>query len=433
MSCGGGSIQPNIILISMDDAGWRDFGFHGSAVRTPTLDQMARQGIKLDHFYVSPVCTPTRAGLMIGRPASRVGIFGAINAVASPPLARDQVTIGEIFFRAGYDTALTGKWHLGNTPDFGPSAYGFNHSHGFLGPWVDYYTHRTMEDKIDWHRNGEYIDQEGHATDLISNEAINFLTTDRDKSKPFFLYVSFNAPHLPLQEEEKWLDLYRDQFETESRRFSAAMVTHVDDSIRHILETLDQEGVAQNTLVIFFSDNGGEPPGEKSYLRPKPTYKTTPSTEFYSDNSPLRGTKGSLYEGGIRVAAIAYWPGKLTPGTFSEPVAIYDLLPTLASLANIPIPEKMIVEGLDFWPALVKGESLDDRVLYWHVGQQFSIQKNGWKLIHRRGTTSETTDELFHLEQDPHEKQEVSGIYPEKLYSLKQEMVRQQELDEKNW
>ena len=139
-----------------------------------------------------------------------------------------------------------------------------------LGPWVDHYTHRTIKAKTDWYRNGEYIEQEGHATDLIANEAIDFITTTRDREKPFFIYASFNAPHLPLQEDEEWLSIYRGSSQPESRQFYAAMLTHVDDSIRRVLEALDSQGVAENTLVLFFSDNGAEGPGKKGYLTPQP-------------------------------------------------------------------------------------------------------------------------------------------------------------------
>lgn len=421
--------RPNVILISFDDAGWHDVGYHGSDIKTPTIDRMARQGIELDQFYSSAVCTPTRAGLMTGRPPSRIGVTEAIGAEEKPPLPRTQITIGEVLRRAGYDTCITGKWHLGNTLDYGPATYGFNHSHGFLGPWVDYYTHRTQKGKRDWHRNGKYIDQEGHATDLIANEAIDFVSTYRNKSKPFFMYVSFNAPHLPLQEDEKWLAQYPASSKAESRRFYSALTTHADDSIRRILATLDTQRLAANTLVLLFSDNGGESGGRKGYLDPQPTLHTTSSTDLYGMNSPLRGWKGQLYEGGVRVPALVYWPGKLKPGRSAQPVAVYDVLPTVAALTSSAIPAGMTVEGIDVWRAIQGQESLSERIIYWRSGNQIAVRKGNWKLVHLGKVATEGKDEVYNIAEDPYEQHDLAQARADMAASLKAELLRQVSLD----
>ena len=421
--------RPNIVLISMDDAGWKDFGYHGSKIKTPTIDRMVSEGVDLNHFYASPVCTPTRASLMIGRPASRIGITRAHGAHAPNPMPLGTITIGDVLKRSGYDTALTGKWHLGNTLDHGPNAFGFNHAHGFHGPWCDFYTHRTQKDKYDWHKNGEYIQEEGHCTDLETDFTIDFITSARDKSKPFFIYVSYNAPHLPLQADEKWVAPYRDIFETESRQFYAAMVTHVDASIQLIMDTLDSEGLSKETLVLFFSDNGGEKSGKKGYLNPVPEYRTTTSIERYADNLPLRGWKGQFYEGGVRVPAFAYWPGRLTPHKNDQPIAVYDILPTLASLTDSPIPEGMTIEGLNVWDSIENQTELPERVIYCHVGKKQLVLKNNWKLIHYGETPSEGTDEMYNLADDPFEEHDLCEERPDMLAALKEELESQFAMD----
>jgi len=413
----------------MDDAGWHDFGYQGSEIRTPTIDRMVRQGVRFTQFYASPTCTPTRAGLMTGRPASRIGVLHAIDTEAPPPLPRGQITIAELLSRAGYDTAITGKWHLGNTLDHGPGAYGFRHSHGHLGPWVDFYEHTSMGGKINWHRNGQFIKQQGHATDLIAGEAVDFITRLRDKSKPFFLYVSFNAPHLPLQEEPKWVDMYRGKYASESRQYYAAMVTHADDGIRRVLEALGRQGIAEDTLVVFFSDNGAEPPGKKKYIFPDPTIRTTRSTERYGDSGPLRGFKFQLYEGGVHVPAFAYWPGRLKPGKNNETLAIYDILPTVAALTGSPIPKGMTVDGLNFWPSVVGEAPVGERVIYWHCGGLLGVRKGDWKLIHFGRTPTQGKQELYNIAEDPYEKQDLISSQPRMKAALNRELLKQYAMD----
>ncbi len=431
-SCGADntkSVRPNIVLITMDDAGWHDFGYHGSKIKTPAIDRMVREGVELNRFYATPVCTPTRASLMIGRPSSRIGITHAHGAQAPNPIPNTTLTIGDVLQQGGYDTALTGKWHLGNTLDHGPNAFGFNHAHGFHGPWCNYYTHRTQLDKYDWHRNGVYVEEEGHCTDLVTDFAIDFITSARDKTKPFFIYVSYNAPHLPLQEKEKWVAPYRDIFETESRQFWAAMITHVDASIQKIQDTLESEGMSKDTLVLFFSDNGGESPGKKGYLNPLPKYHTTTSIERYADNLPLRGWKGQLYEGGVRVPAFAYWPGTLAPQRNDKYIAVYDILPTLASVTGGSIPEGMKVEGLNVWDSIENNTEISERTIYWHIGKRLAVLKGGWKLIHNGDTPAEGRDELYNVADDPYEERDMCEERPDMLAILKEELERQYAMD----
>ena len=425
--------QPNIVIIMLDDAGWKDFGYHGSEIKTPSIDRFAREGVELDNFYAYPTCSPTRASLMTGRPPSRVGVTSAVAAqYEETMIPKDTVTIAELLRRNGYSTGMSGKWHLGNTLELSPDNYGFDHAHGFLGPWVDFYTHRSQLEKVTWHRNGEYIEQEGHATDLIADEAVSFITEHRDKDKPFFLYVPFNAPHLPLQEEQRWIEPYEGVIESESRRYYAAAVSHADHSIGRIISTLEKEGLDKDTLVIFFSDNGAERPGVKNYLKPVPTYKTTTAIDKYGDSGPLRGEKYTFYEGGVRVAAAMYWPGTIEPRKVDQPMIVYDILPTVARLAGIEVPEDMNIEGMNVWPSVSEGEPVGDRFFYWYIGNKSAIRKGGWKLIHTGRTFDTGTSELFNIAEDPYEKTECSKTHPEKLKELLDEIKHQHTLDMQN-
>ncbi len=261
LSCGsdGGktnsSIQPNIVVILLDDAGWNDVGYHGSEIRTPTIDRMAREGIELDSFYVDPTCSPTRASLMTGRPSSRSNILSAIGYNSEHHLPYDTITIAEMLRRNGYHTAITGKWHLGIIPEAIPNNFGFDYSYGYTGPWIDQYTHRTRTEIKTWHRNGEFIEESGHATDLITEDAVSYITRQQNTKEPFFLYVPYSIPHEPLQVENKWITPYHDIIKSESRQYFAAMMTQMDACVDRIISTLQEVGLAENTLVFFFSDN----------------------------------------------------------------------------------------------------------------------------------------------------------------------------------
>ena len=415
--------RPNFVVITCDDAGWGDFGYHGSVIRTPNIDRMAGSGVELDQFYVYPTCSPTRASFMTGRPPGRVGFTEALDFETRQALPRTVPTIAELLRNAGYDTSLCGKWHLGNTPDVGPNTFGFNHAYGHLTAWVDFYTHRSYDGMRSWHRNGKYIDEEGHATDLIAAEAIRFIGEIRNDSKPFFLVVHFNAPHLPLQEETWRVEEYSGLIEFESRRFYAAMLTHMDEAIGRILSVLNEDGLAGNTLIVFFSDNGGEPPGEKSFIRPVPQFKSTFSTEMYGSNMPLRGGKFELYEGGIRVPALMYMPGTLKPSKITEPCIVYDILPTLCSLAGAAVSPGMGIEGADLWNAVNGEGTFPSRTLYWRKSNQIAVRKGKYKLLHFGRTPGEGTNELYDLLRDPHETRNLSQKFPQIVKELHEVLV----------
>ncbi|UCE08380.1 MAG: sulfatase-like hydrolase/transferase, partial [bacterium] len=250
--------RPNILLMVADDAGWRDVGYHDSEIKTPNIDRLSRTGVELNQFYVCPTCSPTRASLLSGRGASRFNILGPIAGKSEKALPGDTITLAELLRRGGYTTAITGKWHLGLKPEKGPRRYGFEYTYGYLHGQIDQYTHHYKYGDRSWHRNDTFIDEEGHATDLITNEAIKYIREYRDRNKPFFLYVPFSVPHFPLQEEDKWIVPYKDSIENESRRVFAASMTHMDYAIGLLLKTLEDEHLTENTIVIFLSDNGGQ-------------------------------------------------------------------------------------------------------------------------------------------------------------------------------
>ncbi|MFC1694203.1 sulfatase-like hydrolase/transferase [Candidatus Latescibacterota bacterium] len=425
--------RPNILIFLVDDAGWGDFGYHGSLIRTPTIDALVREGVELDRFYTYPVCTPTRAGMMLGCPPSRFGLTSAVSSTTeNEVIPRDRLNLASMLRGNGYDTAMSGKWHLGNVvPDLAPNAYGFNHSYGHIGPGVDFYTHRSWGDVKNWHRNGEYVEEEGHATDLITNEALSFLREKRDKTKPFFLYVAYNAPHVPMQEEEKWVAPYRGIMEDESRQFYAGMLTHADDGMHQILQEVAQQGLREDTMVLFFSDNGAEPPGLVKYVQPVPTINTITEYGKYGDSGPFRDMKYSLYEGGIRMPAVISWPGHLQPRKVDDFMIVYDILPTFAYVAGIDITGISGLEGMNAWPAIEGTGGTGNRTFYWNLGNRQAVFKNGWKLIHQGSRTMDGgTYELYNIVDDPYEQRDLASEQPEVMAQLKEELATQYARDQ---
>lgn len=430
MSCNraDNAMRPNILLIVADDAGWNDVRYHGSEIKTPNIDELTKSGVELNRFYVCPTCSPTRASLLTGRFASRYGILGPISMKSKQTLPPDTVTLPGLLSRHGYTTAITGKWHLGLRPESGPGKYGFQHTYGYLHGQIDQYTHHYKNGDTSWHRNGEFLDEEGHATDLITNEAIRYMRELRDPSRPFFLYVPYSVPHYPLQEEQKWIEPYEKIITNESRRKFAASMTHMDHAIGRLIEVLEAENLRKNTLVIFISDNGGQ----ESWT---PTFEYNmkfSANDRLGDNSPLRDWKGSLYEGGIRVPACFNWPEKLKPGVSDQVGHAVDLLPTIASMIGIPIMSEMQIDGLNVWNQIAHDQTITERTLYWRTSGQYSIRKGNWKLVHTGNSLDSGMNELFNLSRDPNETQDVArsnpGILSDLLSKLREQSVSDQSL-----
>jgi len=222
--------RPNIVFIIADDMGWADVGYHGSQIETPNIDRLAKEGVRFGQHYVMPTCTPTRVGLLTGRYPSRYG-------VTSPAYGKifddDTVTVAEALRRSGYRTSISGKWHMGSPPEWTPLKYGFDSSYGYFHGQIDPYTHHYKTGVRSWHRNDEYVEEEGHATDLITDEAVRVIESEHDK--PFFLYVAYSVPHFPLDEPDQWTARYKERIKEPSRRWLAASITHMDHGIGRIV------------------------------------------------------------------------------------------------------------------------------------------------------------------------------------------------------
>jgi arylsulfatase B len=391
--------RPNFLVIIADDAGWNDVGYHGSAINTPNIDKLAGEGARLNRFYACPTCSPTRATLLTGKPASRMGILAPISGRSEKTLPDSLETLPQVLKKHGYKTALSGKWHLGLKPETGPEAYGFDFSYGFLHGQIDQYTHHYKNGDRSWHRNGEFIDEEGHSTDLITWDAIQQITRFASEKVPFYLQVAYSAPHTPLQEEEKWRLPYDTVFKEHSRQLFAAAMSHMDDGIGEIMKVLKEKGLYKNTVILFMSDNGAQHgwfPNEHLY---NGRFSDFP---VLGDNSPLKGWKTSVYEGGIRVPALICWPGKISSQECNTYLAAYDVFPTFLEMAGIGSKTYSSLEGVDFDRLLMTGDSIQDRTIYvrGHLGA--TVINSGEKLIWSEDSTQSL--ETYNVDKDPGEQ-----------------------------
>lgn len=416
--------KPNILVIISDDQGWMDIGYNGSEILTPNLDHLARTGIRLDANYVFTTCSPTRIALLAGRNPSRYGVLGPIGGRSKQALPAETMLLAKALSGVGYYTVITGKWHLGLRPEVGPRRYGFDSSYGYLHGQIDQYTHIYKNGDRTWHRDEKFIDEKGHATDLITDEAVHII--ERKSDQPFFLYVAYSVPHFPLQEPKRWTAMYDGRIDDPDRKKFAASLTHMDAGIGRIVKALEQSGKRNNTLLIYTSDNGGQ----KNY-HSKTDYdggKHSPN-KVLGNNRPFRGWKGDLYEGGIRVPALVNWPGKLAPAVVKQTVSVLDWYPTIAAYAGVTIPKEWELEGRNIRPLLEESwlPELQQRTLYWKTSRNYALRAGSWKLIEHRGKQSKF--ELFNLTDDPYEKTDLAAKHPEKLKSLKQQLDRQKKLD----
>lgn len=438
--------RPNILFILADDMGWGDVGYHGSVIKTPTIDRLAREGLELDQHYVYPQCTPTRVGLLTGRYTTRYGMPRPINMQVLPYGVE---TMASVLKSSGYETCISGKWHLGSSPEYGPNHYGFDHSYGGLTgaihPWTkEYSSRRNPEFRKNWHRNEQLIEEEGIHTQLTVKEAVNWLQ-ERNDEKPWFLYLAFHAVHTPIDASEQYKQLYantefyENQKKQESKLRFAAMTTEMDDGIKKVLDYLEQTGQLKNTLVVFTSDNGGIvlKEGKTAGKYPEPALES----HVLSSNSKLKGQKATLYEGGIRVPTVVYWKGKLEPGKIDEPIIITDWLPTFAYLAGYIEPplKNLKWDGKNIWPIL-DGEiaSLPDRPLYIrYIHNMIALRFGDWKLIkmsdtkfaHARMPGDDRSDRLYNIANDPFEENDLADEYPEIVDKLNEMVEKEMKID----
>lgn len=407
------AVRPNIVFIMADDLGWADVAFHGGVTATKHLDQLVQDGLELTAHYVAPVCSPTRSGLMTGRCWSRFGITTPVNELALP---MDTVTLPRALVEAGYDTCLVGKWHLGSLPKWGPNHFGFQHAYGSLAGGVSPWNHRYKKGPftVTWHRNQELIEESGHVTDLLTREAVSWIASREDR--PFFLYVPYTAVHLPVKEPQVWLDQVPDSVTDLVARHYAASILHLDDGVGKILQALQNKGVRRNTLVVFTSDNGGSTAENNDLKYPD---DQCPNGRLPGNNLPLRGRKGNVYEGGIKVPTVVSWPAQIAAGRFDSPVQIIDWMPTFCALAGYESAQDLKWDGIDLSEALRHHQPIADRWLY-TAGPSFrqrAVRHGDWKLV-VFGKGDSERHELFDLQSDPGETQNLATTRPEKLQHM---------------
>jgi len=422
---GGGTAaaRPNIVFVIADDLGWADVGFHGGSAPTPHLDRLAAEGLELRRHYVAPVCSPTRASLLTGRCWSRFGVTTPTNARALP---WDTWTLPRALHEAGYATALVGKWHLGSMPEEGPNRFGFEHTYGSLaggvGPWNHFYKEGPWT--VTWHRNGSLVEESGHVTDLLADEAVRWIVGRKTQpDRPFFLYLPFTAVHLPLKEPAAWLERVPAEIRArgEVAWHYAASVMHLDDALGRILGALEAGGHLERTLVVFTSDNGGSTAGNNDPKYPADAY---PEGKLPGNNLPWRGEKGTLYEGGIRVPTLVSWRGTVPGGVSEAGFHVIDWMPTFCALAGIQPSVDPRWDGMDRSDLLRAGPEAEDphhdRTLYW-AGPGFrtsAVTVGSWKLILTRGEPKRV--ELYDLASDPGETVNLAEARPDEVARLRE-------------
>jgi arylsulfatase A-like enzyme len=413
--------KPNILLIFVDDLGYGDLSSYGATdLKSPHVDAIVRSGMRFEHFYANcPVCSPTRAALLTGRYQDMVGVPGVIRTHANNNwgyLSPDAVLLPTLLKQAGYRTAIVGKWHLGLDEPNLPNDRGFDHFHGFLGDMMDdYYNYRRHG--INYMRlNRREIDPEGHATDLFTDWACDYLRS-QTAQQPFFLYLAYNAPHTPIQPPADWLEKVkkREPGISEKRAKLVALIEHMDRGIGTVMDTLRKTGLAEQTIVVFSSDNGGQ-------------------LSAGANNGPLRDGKQSVYEGGLKVPTAVVWPGRITPGSQTETHAMsMDLFPTLLAAAGVNIEHE--IDGVSFLPTLLS-KSQPELRSHWFFRRREGGPRYGGKTIEavRRGDWKLLQNspfapmELYNLKQDPLERNNLIDknrkVFNELSAALRKEIQR---------
>jgi arylsulfatase A-like enzyme len=397
--------KPNIVMILADDLGYGDLSSYGAKdLKTPHIDNLVAKGMRFDNFYANcPVCSPTRASLLTGRYPDLVGVPGVIRTHLRNNwgyLAPQAVLLPKLLKRVGYHTAIVGKWHLGLEPPNIPNVRGFDHFHGYLGDMMDdYYNHRRHG--INYMRlNNKEIDPKGHATDLFSQWAVDYIKERSRSKQPFFLYLAYNAPHTPIQPPKEWFEKVKERENniSDKRARLVALIEHMDEGVGKVIASLKDNGLDNNTLIIFTSDNGGQ-------------------LNVGANNGPLRAGKQDMYEGGIRVPMCAVWPGKITPDSRSDRVALtMDLFPTICEAAGTAVDYE--IDGRSILPALLgKSRPAEERFLFWvrregggYGGRAYYAARYGdFKLV--QNSPFEPL-ELYNLKDDPQEQNPLDRKHP---------------------
>lgn len=389
-----------------DDLGYGDIGCYGGPIPTPNIDALAQGGKRFTDYHSNgAVCSPTRAALLTGRYQQRCGIDAVVTAkgpARETGMAQKEITFAEILKPQGYVTGIFGKWHVGYRVEFNPTKQGFDEFIGYVSGNVDYHTHIDQADIADWWKGAAKVPEEGYVTDLITEHAVAFLR--RHKDEPFCLYLPHEAPHYPYQgrhDPPERLSGGRQGTKTqgpEIKRAYREMVEIMDRSVGRVVETVRKLGLERNTFIFFCSDNGANKQGS---------------------NGPLRGFKGSLWEGGHRVPAIAYWPGQIKAGTTCHQTVLgMDLFPTLASVAGAGLPTGLNLDGSDLRGLLTQGHDLPERTLFWAYRNQAAVRQGPWKLL-----VQGNTERLFNLENDLGEQNDLAKSHPDRVTALRAELA----------
>ena len=424
VSVGAASDQtrhPNIVMIVGDDMGYGDIGVHGSRdIPTPNLDALAKAGIRFTDAYVTgPHCSPTRAGLLTGRYQQRFGHEVNMGADAGPNggLPASETTMADRLKAAGYRTALLGKWHLGSAEHLHPMSRGFDEFYGFLGGEHSYFE-SSPNGANPLYDGRTRVEASGYLTDVLTDRAVAFIR--REKSRPFFLYLAYNAVHTPMHAPDKYLARFKDIPDSQRRTY-AAMMSAMDDGIGRTLEALRAEGLDDNTLVFFFSDNGGP---------------TMPGTTINgSSNGPLRGSKRQTWEGGIRVPFIIRWTGRLPAGKVDpRPIIQLDVLPTALAAAGVEPKPEWKLDGVNLLPYLTgNSRQAPHEALYWRLFAHMAIRKGPWKLVKTMDGPLLFADtsqpdlsgvQLFNVTEDIGETRDLAAIHPDKVKELSADWLR---------
>ena len=421
--------RPNIVIILTDDLGWGDVSYHGGFIPTPNIDQLAEDGVELNRFYANPVCSPTRASLLTGLHIFNHGVVRPfMNPAAEQTGMPPELKIMPQYFKeAGYQTALSGKWHLGMAKEeFWPTNRGFDTSYGHMSGGIGYFDH-TAAGRLDWHRNGKSLVEEGYSTELIANEAINIIQ-NKDKDRPLFLYVAFNAPHTPIEAPLKniksfaYLDDKKDQV-------YAANVNALDFEMGKILNAIEEEGILNETIILFFSDNG-------------PVFDIDPIVKVIAPNlinakgstAGLKGSKTSALEGGIRVPAVIWWKGVIEKSKSDQFFFVQDILPTLLSASGISISNNTKFDGKDKWINLTtntiippENAFIGSRV----ISDERALFNDEWKLYSSKPQLIPVSAsyKLFNIIKDPYEKNDLSEVKSEVFKKMKKTITSYEERD----
>ena len=389
--------KPNIILILADDLGYGDLSCYGGATPTPNLDKLAANGLRFTDFHSSgAVCSPTRAGLMTGRYQQRAGVEDVLYAAGdrAEGLKTSEITFPKLLKQAGYRTAMFGKWHLGYQPQYNPVHHGFDEFRGYVSGNVDYFSHVDQAGHDDWWVRDKQSPEEGYVTHVITKHARRVI--EENKGRPFFLYLAHEAVHAPWQgphgEPFRVAGKNVRQPDGDHKASFRAMLQELDKSVGDTVSSVEKAGLAKNTLIFFTSDNGAPPMGS---------------------SGSLRGNKGSVWEGGHRVPAIAYWPGRIKPGVSGTTGITLDLFSTFTEIAGAPKAGRKL-DGVSLASHLFDRKPIGERTIFWRHAKQRAMREGDWKLV----LLPNAEPFLANLRQDPNEKNNLAASQPARVQAM---------------